>query len=367
MGSWASATTVDNEVGPMIQQGYTASAWIDAFLDERMHLHGLTRSSIHTMRIELKSWWRWLDARGISWNGVTPSDIQLWLGQHRAHSDATMQKKTSILRSLYRWARQDDLVKSDPWLGIVRAHNNRRWSPRFTPAIGGVERLLAQPDVNTMIGVRDRAILELLYATGLRAAELLGLACHQVSLGDPDRIIAVMGKGQKERIVIYNQITQTWLRYYLRVARPQLLIRAGASPDHTPQFFVQHRPAGGLSYPVLRRMIRGYANAAGLPLLTAHSLRHAFASHLYQGGANLRVVQELLGHSHLATTCAYARPATDLMREFIERFHPRGIHYDHSLHRQRQGTPARRVAWLQQPVQDDSPVLIDRWLIKTAT
>ncbi len=350
----------------MIQQRCSASAWMDAFLDERMHLHGLTFSSIHTMRIELNGWLRWLNARGVAWDGVTPSDIRLWLGHYREYADATMQKKTAILRSLYRWAREHELVESDPWQTIVRPRTNRPWSPRFTPSIRAVDHLLAQPDLATMIGVRDRAILELLYATGLRAAELLSLACHQVALGDSDRIIAVMGKGQKERIVIYGQTTQTWLRYYLRVARPQLLTRVGISPDRTPQFFVHPRPTGGLSYPILRLMIRGYADAAGLPLLTAHSLRHAFATHLYQGGANLRVIQELLGHSHLATTCIYARPAPDLMRAFIERFHPRGIHYDRSQRGQPRDALIRPVTSLR-PVQKDHPALFDRWLVKTAT
>ena len=350
----------------MIQQRCSASAWMDAFLDERMHLHGLTFSSIHTMRIELNGWLRWLNARGIAWDGVTPSDIRLWLGHYREYADSTMQKKTAILRSLYRWAREHELVESDPWQPIVRVRNKRPWRPRFTPSIRAVDLLLSQPDVTTMIGVRDRAILELLYATGLRAAELLGLACHQVAIGDSDRIIAVMGKGQKERIVIYGRTAQTWLRYYLRVARPQLLARAEIPAGRVTQFFVHPGYMGSLSYQNFRRMVRDYADAAGLPLLTAHSLRHAFATHLYQGGANLRIIQELLGHSHLATTCIYARPAPELMLTFIEHFHPRGIHYDQSQRGQPRDMLIRPVTSLR-PVQKDHLALFDRWLVKTAT
>ena len=133
----------------------------------------------------------------------------------------------------------------------------------------------------------------------------------------------MIGKGQRERLVIYGEQAALWLRYYAHVARRELLWKVGP----TEQFFVNDTRSGELTYPVVRRSIKRYALAAGLPLVTAHALRHAFATHLYQAGANLRVIQMLLGHVMLETTTVYARTSTEQMLALLERHHPRGEHY----------------------------------------
>jgi len=187
--------------------------------------------------------------------------------------------------------------------------------------------LLLQPDTGTSRGVRDRTIIELLYASGLRASELLGLRVDQIN--PKERAIRVMGKGQIERMVVYGESARTWLRYYLLGTRSRLLRRTGR--NHY-QLFVNDKGDGNLTYGVLKSIIRRHADAAGMPLLTAHSLRHAFATHLYQGGANLRVIQMLLGHACLATTTIYAKTSAKQLTELIDRHHPRGSRYE-GMHR----------------------------------
>ena len=297
-----------------------------AFLDDRAYVDGLADLSIYTMQVELSAWARWLLELGTTWEGVTPDVIRQWLGLHVGFADATMVKKTWVLRSFYAWAHRLQLIDSDPWSTIARPRSIRPWQPRFIPGVAAVERLLTQPDVMTPLGIRDRAILELLYASGLRATELLGLECQQITCGAATRTIHVVGKGRKERIVVYCEPASCWLTYYMRVARPELLLRSGRH-SVALRFFIHSSKSGILTYGVFQRLVRRYANAAGLPLVTAHSLRHAFATHLYQGGADLKVIQMLLGHSRLATTCIYARPSTEYLSEFIERHHPRGINY----------------------------------------
>lgn len=300
----------------------TASApdWQQEFIEHLWHVDGLAQLSLREVRLELERWRRWLTASERSWHEVTSTDIREWLSEivgQQARS--TVNKRSWVLRRLYRWGRQCDLVAVDPWLEVARPRYPYRWQPRFTPGRAAIDRLLRQPDTGTSLGVRDRAILELLYATGLRAAELLSLYCHQIN--PRERAIRVLGKGGVERMVVYGESARTWLRYYLLGARGRLLQHSGSQVD---KLFVHHRGRGPLSYSVLSRTIKRYAVAAELPLLTAHSLRHAFATHLYQGGADLRTIQMLLGHACLTTTTVYARPSVSQLIEVLERHHPRG-------------------------------------------
>ena len=182
-------------------------------------------------------------------------------------------------------------------------------------------RLLALPDKRTHQGLRDRAIMELLYATGLRASELISLKCSQIDART--RALQVMGKGGVERLVIYGAQAQFWVRYYLLSARHVIL--AGANP--TDALFVRRRPAGAMTYRSLAWIIRRYRQEADMPLLTPHSFRHAFASHLYEAGADLRTIQVLLGHANLSTTVVYAKPSQQYLVELLEKHHPRGRFY----------------------------------------
>ncbi|MCL1962058.1 MAG: tyrosine-type recombinase/integrase [Desulfovibrionaceae bacterium] len=312
-------------------------AW-QAFQYELAWGAGLAASTMRGVRYELALWAHWLTVNQRSWHEVTPGDLLAWLGAIVAsQADKTVDRRVWVLRRLYRWAHLEGLIDSDPWQFITRPVRHRTWQPRYTPALSAIHGLLAQPDTRTVAGIRDRAIMELLYASGLRASELIGLKCHQVSAGAKDRCIKVMGKGLRERLVIYGDHAATWLRYYARAARPHLLRQAGP----IDQCFVNDTRSGELTYPVLRRFIKRYAAASGQPLLTAHSLRHAFATHLYHGGANLRVIQMLLGHSHLQTTTVYVSTSTAHLRELLERHHPRGLHYRPQKFRRPLGMAAR--------------------------
>lgn len=292
--------------------------WHTEFIDHLWHVDGLAMLSLREARQEL-----------IRWQRVSTADLEVWLGEIVGlQARSTVDKRSWVLRRLYRWALQCGHTPTDPWLGIIRPSSPCRWRPRFTPSPDAVGRLLIHPDAGTSRGVRDRAILELLYASGLRAAELLGLRVDQINAAE--RAIRVIGKGQVERMVVYGESARTWLRNYLLGARGRLLQRIGR---HSHQLFVNDKGSGTLSYAALRAIIRRHADAVGLPLLTAHSLRHAFATHLYQGGTNLRVIQMLLGHACIATTTIYAKTSTKHLTELLDRHHPRGARYEAESHK----------------------------------
>ena len=299
-------------------------AWRREFEFELMWGAGMAKSTLRCVRYELGRWVQWLAARGRCWHAVSRCDLITWMSDALAAQAAkTVDKRIWVLRRLYRWAHLEGHVEGDPWQAIAKPARPPTWQPRFVPSRDQVLALLAQPDTKTMTGIRDRAILELLYGAGLRASELVSLQYNQICTGLKDRCIKVIGKGQRERLVIYGEQAALWLRYYAHVARRELLWKVGP----TEQFFVNDTRSGELSYPVVRRSIKRYALAAGLPLVTAHALRHAFATHLYQAGANLRVIQMLLGHVMLETTTVYARTSTEQMLALLERHHPRGEHY----------------------------------------
>jgi integrase/recombinase XerD len=190
--------------------------------------------------------------------------------------------------------------------------------------------MMELPDPVTLDGIRDRVMIELLYATGIRSHELLSMQVHSVWLSE--RRAAVIGKGNKERLVVLNESAAKWLGYYLKVVHPRLLRRRRLASIPTKSdgcVFPSTRVPAPLSYGTLRLRIKEYALQANMPLLTAHTLRRAFATHLYQGGADLRSIQLLLGHAHLATTTLYTQALTPRLHEIIEMHHPRGSLYKH--------------------------------------
>ena len=175
---------------------------------------------------------------------------------------------------------------------------------------------MAAPDVGTPLGLRDRAMLEVLYASGLRVSELVGLTLQQLNL--LDGLVKTMGKGNKERLVPLGELAQEWLQRYLAEARPLLL--AGAVCD---MVFVTQRKAG-MTRQMAWYLISQYAKRQGLPAVSPHVLRHAFATHLVNHGADLRVVQLLLGHSDISTTQIYTHVARERLKQLHAKHHPRG-------------------------------------------
>ena len=275
----------------------------------------------------LERWRRWLDANGIEWQQVTPGQAQQWLGEMLAtYARSTVNLRLWPLRLLYQWAAREGCIASNPFEFLTLPLDRVRRKPRFMPSEDEVLRLLEMPDTSTYVGVRDRAMLELLYASALRAGELLSLSVFSVAEYFKQRVLRVTGKGQVERFVAYHETAQQWLSVYQQQARPALLEYAGVRFQR--QFFVNHRSRDArLSYGVLRRVIRRNADAAGLPRLTAHSLRHACASHMYCNGASMEFLRCFLGHREIDTTAIYIQLTPEYLRDIYHWHHPRGDFY----------------------------------------
>ncbi len=292
---------------------------IDAFCDNLWLEHGLAKNSLEAYRRDMRLFARWLEVKRpgcATLLQVQSHDIQAYLAERSDQSKASSSnRRLSVLKRFYGMALRQRQVQADPCLNIASA----RQPPRFVHSLteGQVEALLAAPDVSTPLGLRERTMLELLYASGLRVSELVGLKLVELSLNDG--VVRVTGKGDKTRLVPFGQVAREWLERYLKEGRP--LILDGQVDD---ALFVTGR--GG---PMTRQMfwviITKHASKAGIEAkLSPHTLRHAFATHLLNHGADLRVVQLLLGHSDISTTQIYTHIARERMKRLHAEHHPRG-------------------------------------------
>ena len=293
-------------------------ALIDAFCDQLWLQDGLARASLDAYRRDLRAWSKWLAAHGGRLLAVTRGDVEAWLAdQFRAKAKATsIGRRLSAVRRFYRLQLERALVREDPTLRVRPPKRPRRLPKNLSEA--KVEALLAAPDPGTTLGLRDRAMLETLYATGLRVSELVGLKRSQVALDAG--VVRVMGKGSKERLVPLGEEAIVWLKRWLRDARPAL---AGESKsDHV---FVTAR-GGPLTRQGFWVLVKRHAAKAGIASasLSPHVLRHAFATHLLNHGADLRVVQLLLGHADITTTTIYTHVARERLKRLHAEHHPRG-------------------------------------------
>ena len=247
---------------------------------------------------------------------ATEADLTAYLAsQHAVTRAATANRRLAVLRRFYRWALRERLVPVDPTLRLQGAHRVARF-PK-TVSESQVESLLAAPDVSNALGLRDRAMFELLYATGLRVSELVGLKLGELSLSEG--LVRVVGKGSKERIVPLGEEARAWIERYLRRARPELL--SGRVSDAV---FVTQR-SGAMTRQMFWILVKRYALRAGIEVpLSPHGLRHAFATHLLNHGADLRVVQLLLGHADISTTQIYTHVARARLKSLHAAHHPRG-------------------------------------------
>jgi integrase/recombinase XerD len=292
----------------------TGGALIDRFVDALWLEDGLAANSLAAYRRDLLHLDNWLGGRDLL--AAAETDLQQYFAASFAASRAsTANRRLATLRRFYRWALREGAIRSDPTLKLSGA----RMPPRFPQALteAQVEALLAAPDPASRLGLRDRAMLELLYATGLRVSELVELKLVQLSLADG--LVRVTGKGQKERIVPVGEEARLWLERYASQARAALL--KGRAAD---ALFVTGR-GGPMSRQMFWKLIRRYAALADIRApLSPHGLRHAFATHLLNHGADLRVVQMLLGHADIATTQIYTHVARERLAALHERHHPRG-------------------------------------------
>jgi integrase/recombinase XerD len=297
----------------------TANELIDAFCDQVWLQDGLAATSLASYRRDLTAWADWLDRHGgKALLAADRSDVESFLaGQFRAGARATsINRRLSSLRRFYRLQTTQGTLATDPTLRVKSPKLPRRLPRPLTEP--QVEALLAAPDTETTLGLRDRAMLETLYATGLRVSELVGLRRSQV--GFDTGVVRVLGKGSKERLVPLGEEAIAWLKRYLATARPVL-----AKDAKTDAVFVSARRAP-LTRQAFWQSIKRYAIRADIPTtkLSPHTLRHAFATHLLNHGADLRVVQLLLGHADITTTTIYTHVARERLKQLHAQHHPRG-------------------------------------------
>ena len=292
----------------------SASPLVDRFIDVLWLEDGLAANSLAAYRRDLRQLSAQLGGRGLL--EADEADLQRYFAATFAASRAsTANRRLATLRRFYRWALREGMIARDPTVRLVGAKS----PPRFPQSLSEeqVEALLAAPDVESDLGLRDRAMLELLYATGLRVTELVGLKLVEISMADG--LVRVTGKGQKERVVPVGEEARLWLERYAGRARPALLRGRGADSLFVTR---QGRP---MSRQMFWKLIRRYALQADIRApLSPHGLRHAFATHLLNHGADLRVVQMLLGHADISTTQIYTHVARERLQALHERHHPRG-------------------------------------------
>ncbi len=291
---------------------------IDAFADQLWLRDGLAPSSLASYRRDLTGFAAWLARQGTGLLEASRADCEAWLAdQFRGKAKATsVARRLSALRRFYRLHAEQGSVRDDPTLRVKAPRRPRRLPKLLSEQ--QVEALLGAPDTATTLGLRDRAMLETLYATGLRVSELCALTHAQLSLDAG--VVRVVGKGSKERLVPLGEEAAAWLARYLAEGRPSL---AGTGRS-THVFLTQRRAA--LTRQAFWALIKRHALRAGLApeTLSPHVLRHAFATHLLNHGADLRVVQLLLGHADITTTTIYTHVARERLKRLHAAHHPRG-------------------------------------------
>jgi len=253
---------------------------------------------------------------GVSLLDATPEMLEQALQALAAtHQASSVNRIRSAIRRFYRWLVREQKRSDDPSAKLQTALAPRKLPQDLSEA--QIEALLASPDTTTPLGLRDRAMLEVLYATGLRVSELVSLTPHQINL--EQGLIRVTGKGDKTRLVPLGEEAQQWLTRYYQWARPKLL--ANHASDYV---FVTNRRTA-LTRQAFWYRLKHYARQTGLGNLPSpHTLRHAFATHLLNNGADLRVLQMLLGHQDLSTTQIYTHVATARLQTLHRNHHPRG-------------------------------------------
>ena len=291
---------------------------LDEFCDAMWLEEGLSRNTLDSYRLDLTQFATWLDKlQSKSLLEAHHADLLAYLA-YRVAGKAKATSTSRLLSSLkrfYRHALRQGKITVDPTLNIDTPKLPRGLPKTLTEA--DVEKLLAAPNVDDPRGLRDRTMLEVLYASGLRVSELVTLKVAQVS--QDMGVVRIVGKGAKERLVPLGEEALAWIKRYLQEARPRILKKRTADA-----MFVTHRGAA-MARQSFWHLIKRYALLAGLAKpISPHTLRHAFATHLLNHGADLRVVQLLLGHSDISTTQIYTHVARERLKQLHAKHHPRG-------------------------------------------
>lgn len=278
---------------------------------------GLSQNSLDSYGRDLKGFAAWLEPQKLTLLSISGKEIQ-WFLSHRFEQGLTARttaRQLSCLRGFYRYLVREKRIQEDPTALVDNPKLGRPLPKTLTES--DVEELLTAPDVESALGLRDRTMLEVLYATGLRVSELVGLKLHQVNLRQG--VLRVFGKGSKERLVPMGYEAMGWLERYTKESRP-LLLKEVQSDVLFPSTRAQQMTRQTFWY-----RLKHYVQQVGIDKpVSPHTLRHAFATHLLNHGADLRVVQLLLGHSDLSTTQIYTHVASSRMKSLHAEHHPRG-------------------------------------------
>ena len=276
---------------------------------------GLADNTLVAYRADLVRFSSWLGERGEDLLGARRADVLEFIAAHTSAPARTMARRLSSLRRFYRQQIREGAIAADPCANVESPRLGRRLPGALTET--EVEALLGAPDVSTTLGLRDRTMLEVLYATGLRVSELVGLTPPQVSM--QQGVVRVTGKGSKDRLVPFGEEAHHWLERHLSDSRPAIL------NNRPSDALFPSRRGAAITRQGFWQLIKRYALRAGISKsISPHTVRHAFATHLLDHGADLRVVQMLLGHRDLSTTQIYTHVARERLKRLHQEHHPRG-------------------------------------------
>ena len=291
---------------------------IDLFIDALWLEDGLSRNTLAAYRRDLTLYAQWLAAQdeALALDATAEHHLQAYFAARHAETRATSaNRRLTVLKRYFHWALRERRIAADPTVRLTAARQPLRVPKTLSQA--QVEALLDAPDLGNPLGLRDRTMLELMYASGLRVTELVTLKTFQ--LGLTEGVIRVVGKGGKERLVPFGEVARQWLERYLGEARGAIL-----GGQQTDDLFVTQR-GSGMTRAMFWVIVKKWAQVAGITTpLSPHTLRHAFATHLLNHGADLRVVQLLLGHADISTTTIYTHVARERLKVLHSQHHPRG-------------------------------------------
>ncbi|MHC8441316.1 MAG: site-specific tyrosine recombinase XerD [Candidatus Eutrophobiaceae bacterium] len=287
---------------------------VGLFLDSAWMEKGLSENTLQAYRNDLSAFSVYIQSKGLELLSLATKDVQNFLSSETHCSSKTVARRLSTLRGFYAWLLREGNLAENPTARIIVPRLGSKLPSSLTE--DEVDALLGAPDISTPRGMRDRAMLELLYACGLRVSELVGLSLQQVNFAGGS--VKVFGKGGKQRLVPFGQQAMEWLERYIGGARRELVVAMDAEPLFP----------GRADKPITRQafwhLIRRYALKTGISKhISPHVLRHAFATHLLNHGADLRVVQMLLGHSSISTTQIYTHVAQERLKNLHAMHHPR--------------------------------------------
>ena len=299
------------------QQAVTSQPAIDEFCDTLWLEDGLSKNTLEAYRRDMTLFAIWLEKQhGKTLYDAQADDLKAYIAaRHEDSKASSSNRRLAVLKRFYRLALRQNRINTDPCLKLESAKQPSRLPKTLTEA--QVEALLGAPDVSTPLGLRDRTMLELMYASGLRVSELVLL--KSIELGMDEGVLRVAGKGGKTRLVPFGEMARDWINRYLKEGRPAIL---GGQIDDA--LFVTAR-GGAMTRQMFWTLIKKHAKQAQIDApLSPHTLRHAFATHLLNHGADLRVVQLLLGHADISTTQIYTHVARERLKTLHAKHHPRG-------------------------------------------